>query len=71
MAKARINLKVFRISKQLSQGEMAEKLGMSRSNYAAIETGSRNGLQEFWINLQKIFELSDGEAWRLMQKNEE
>lgn len=71
MSKTRLNLKIFRMKMMLKQEEMAEKLGMSRSHYASIENGSRNGTQEFWFNLQKVFDLSDEEAWGLMRKNED
>lgn len=65
----RINLKVFRTKEQLSQGEIAEKVGYSRTAYTAIENGSREGKMEFWDTLQKAFDIPDADMWDLM-KNE-
>lgn len=66
----RLKLKAFRASKGLSQQEMAEKLGCTRSRYAGIEAGRRNGAQEFWTTLQQTFSISDDEMWGLMSKEE-
>ncbi len=64
----RLKLKAFRASKGLSQQEMADKLGCSRSRYAGIEAGKRNGAQKFWETLQQTFNISDDEMWGLMNK---
>jgi len=66
----RLKLKVFRVSKGLSQQEMAEKLGCSRSRYAGIEAGKRDGAQKFWKTLQQTFNISDDKMWGLMNKEE-
>lgn len=71
MANVRLNLKLFRIAKQMTQGDMAEKLGVSRGMYCNIEKGIRDSSQDFWLNLQKTFNLPDAEMWGLMQKNED
>ena len=65
----RMNLKVFRIKKGLSQTEIAEKIGYSRATYTAIESGKRDGRQSFWIALQKAFNIPDAEMWS-MKRNE-
>lgn len=65
----RLKLKAFRASKGLSQQEMADKLGCSRSRYAGIEAGKRNGAQKFWETLQQTFNISDDEMWGLMNKD--
>lgn len=54
----------------MSQQEMAEKLGCTRSRYAGIEAGRRNGAQEFWATLQQTFNISDDEMWGLMSREE-
>lgn len=51
----RTQLKLFRVSQHLTQGEMAEKCGTSRNNYNFIEQGKRDGSADFWFNLQKEF----------------
>jgi DNA-binding XRE family transcriptional regulator len=66
----RTNLKVFRVKKHLTQTEMAEKIGYLRQTYAAIENGKRDGRQAFWCDLQKAFNLSDGDVWALMKNDE-
>lgn len=65
----RLKLKSLRAGRDLSQDEMAEKLEVSRGTYADIENGTRDGSVEFWLNLAKLFELSDSEVVELM-KNE-
>lgn len=65
----RTNLKVFRIRQQLTQDEIADKIGCPRSTYSAIESGQRTGRPAFWQDLQKAFYIPDAEIWGLM-KNE-
>ena len=64
----RKNLKVFRAKQDLTQAEMSGKLNYSRSQYALIERGDRDGTQAFWNNLQTVFSVSDEEMWKLMKK---
>lgn len=66
----RLNLKVFRVGKNLTQDEIAEKIGCKRSTYSAVEKGARSGKQTFWQALQTAFEIPDSELWRL-SKNED
>lgn len=61
----RNELKVFRVKNQLTQKEIASKLGVSHSAYNLIETGKRNGTIKFWEKLQKEFNLDGGELWNL------
>ena len=51
----RTNLKVFRVKLKLSQAQIAEKIGVNRGTYAAIEKGARNGSYKFWTALQIAF----------------
>ena len=62
-------LYMFRHSKRLSQGKMAEKIGCSRKTYAAIEAGEREGSLLFWFGLQAAFGVSDDEILALMRSN--
>ncbi len=64
----RHELKIFRVTQNLKQEEMADKLGVSTSTYNRIEMGETRGSQMFWVTLQEVFKLEDGEVWRL-QKN--
>lgn len=64
----RTELKIFRIKQNLSQQEMADKIGCKRSTYSAIEKGIRDGKQDFWLALQKAFVIPDGDIWGLMHK---
>lgn len=66
----RTNLKVFRVKRNLSQEQMADKIGCNRVTYSAIENGRRNGKQSFWVAFQKAFDIPDNEVWQLI-KNEE
>ena len=66
----RVNLKVLRVRMNLNQAEMAEKCGIGRVSYAAIERGDRGGSMKFWKNLQNAFNIPDEKMFSLM-KNEE
>lgn len=66
----RKNLKVFRVQNDLTQAEIAEKIGCTRATYSAIENGVREGRKTFWNDLQKALNVPDTEMWAL-QKNEE
>lgn len=64
----RLNLKIFRISHDLTQEEMAEKIGVSRMTYSNVESGRRGGqLDVFWNNLQKAFNVPDSEMYNIMK----
>ena len=66
----RKNLKIFRVQNDLTQGGMADKIGVTRATYAAVENGIRNGGSKMvWMKLQQAFNIPDGEMWAL-QKDE-
>lgn len=65
----RRNLKVFRVQHNLTQDEMANKIGCTRATYSSIECGKREGRKTFWSDLQKAFLIPDSEMWAL-QKDE-
>lgn len=64
--KKRIALKQFRIGLRLTQQDMADKLGISRVKYIAIENGQRYGTVEFWRTFQKAFAVADEQMWKLV-----
>lgn len=64
----RMNLKLFRTGRKLSQQEMADMLDVPRQNYAMVERGQRRGSDEFWEKLQTVFGVPDADMWKLMQK---
>lgn len=63
----RHNLYLFRCDKKLTQGEMAELLGVSRVTYSYIEHGERSGTFNFWSNLQKAFNVPDEKMFTLQK----
>lgn len=63
----RKNLKVFRVQNDMTQDEIAEKIGCTRATYSAIESGKREGRRSFWEEFQKAFNVSGAEMWALMQ----
>ena len=67
----RTNLKCFRVKQHLTQEQMAEKIGITRCNYAAIELGTRNGREFFWESLQKAFNIPDEDMWMLKKKDDQ
>lgn len=61
----RQKLKLFRITHNLTQRDIAKKLNVSLSTYNLIEQGKRRGSQEFWLKLQQEFNLDGGKVWEL------
>lgn len=61
----RLKLKTFRVSQNLTQQQMADKMGVSVCTYNLIENGKRRGSQAFWGKLQKEFNLEGGFVWLL------
>ena len=47
----RMNLKLMRVSENLSAQQLADKLKISRTSYCAIENGSKN---PSWETIKKI-----------------
>lgn len=67
----RRNLKVLRARHGLNIGDMAKKIGVSRSTYAEIESGKRGCSQSFLNKLQSAFYIPDAEMWELTKIYEE
>ena len=47
----RMNLKLLRVRENLSAQQIADRLGISRTSYCAIENGSKN---PSWTTIKKI-----------------
>lgn len=65
-----MNLKGLRASRDLSQQEMADRLGISRSTYSMIEQGRRNGSGVLWTKLRDEFGLSPEQVFEVMKEVE-
>ena len=65
-SKKRIKLKQLRVGLDLSQEQIAERLNVSRSMYAAIENGQRYGTLKFWRNLQETLAVPKDEVYEMM-----
>lgn len=63
----RLSLKLFRVSRNLTQKEFAQTIGAGRAMYSLIEKGDRFGSFDFWLNLQKAFDIPDEEMFKLMK----
>lgn len=61
----RKQLKVFRVLHDMSQCQIAEKLGYGRAYYGHVEGGLQRGSAEFWQRMQTVFGLSDAEVEEL------
>lgn len=61
----RVELRVLRVKNSLTQRDLAAKTGVSVSTYNLIEQGKRRGSNEFWLKIQKLFNLDGGEVWNL------
>lgn len=66
----RTHLKLLRVKHHLTQEQMAERIGCTRTTYATIETGERNGRDYFWESLQKAFDIPDEDMWKLKKKDQ-
>lgn len=64
----RKNLKIFRIEHDLTQNDMANKIGCSRDAYSAIETGSRDPSYDFMEKLQTAFDVPTERMWALLER---
>lgn len=62
-------LKNLRLSRGMTQNDVAELANCTRSHYSLIETGRRKGSREFWGNIQTAFNLTDGEVWGLIKND--
>lgn len=65
----RTNLKILRVKNNLTQEDMANKIGCSRVAYSNIERGIRQGSASVWNSVQQVFNIKDEDMWELM-KNE-
>lgn len=63
----RNNLKEFRIKLGLSQEEIGTMFNLSRQQWCNVEAGRRKGSGEFWLSLQKKFNLNNEETLKLME----
>lgn len=55
----------LRVDHDLTQPQIAERLGVSTATYNLIENGKRRGSQYFWIKLKKEFNLGGEVMWKL------
>lgn len=63
----RTDLKVLRVKNRLTQQQLADQLGVSVTTYNFVEQGKRRGTHKFWVDLQRLLKLEDGEVWKLQQ----
>lgn len=62
---------MLRVKHDLSQQEMADKLGVARQTYGDIENGNASGSMKFWEAFQVEFSIPDAEMWELMKLEQE
>lgn len=63
----RTELKVLRVRQNLTQREMAARLGITTANYCLIENGRSGGSRSTWDKLKRAFGLSASELIRLKE----
>ena len=71
MKNLRDNLYEFRVTRKLSQDDLAKMIGVSRKTYWSIEKGLSDGSLRFWRRLQEVFGLSSLELVELMKNAED
>lgn len=64
----RKNMKIFRIEHDLTQSDMADRIGCSRDAYGAIESGRRDPSYGLMKNLQIAFNVPNERMWGLMER---
>lgn len=64
----RKNLKIFRIEQDLTQSDMAQRIGCSRDAYSAIESGARNPSYDFMESLHIAFSVPAERMWTLLER---
>lgn len=52
----------------LTQKEMAEKIGISEGSYNLIENGKRHGANKTWNKIQTLFGLTDADVWKMQNQ---
>ena len=52
----------------LTQDEIAKRIGISKAAYCNIERGIRFGSVATWEKIQTLFNLTDDEVWKLIKK---
>lgn len=62
----RKELKKMRIDKELSQKEMAEKLGISAGSYCLIESGQRYCNLKTWVKIKDILNIPNERMWDII-----
>lgn len=67
----RRELKVLRAKHGLTQAQMSEKIGVSRSIYSQVETGQRRCTLDFLEKLQTAFHIPNAEIWKYSKIFEE
>ena len=63
----RTGLKLFRVKNHLTQQQVAERVGVSRQVYGKIEGGISRGNTNFWVTLQRVFNIPDEYMYSLMK----
>ncbi|AVJ48881.1 hypothetical protein [Lactobacillus phage PMBT4] len=63
----RTNLKVFRIKHNLTQEELAEKLGVSAAHYGSVERGTYDPSYKM---MASFFKLYPQESFRIFDKED-
>jgi DNA-binding XRE family transcriptional regulator len=66
---ARTNLKVFRVSKNMTQDEMSKDIGYCRTTFCEIESGKREGRASFWKAIKNAYDLDD-DTLNVLKKND-
>ena len=63
----RTGLKMFRVKNHLTQQQVAERVGISRQVYSKIERGVSQGNANFWVTLQRCFNIPDEYMYTLIK----
>lgn len=61
----RKNLIIFRVQRDLTQTDMAEKLGFSRQHYSRVENGKQDVSLRFLVKLCEVFGITLDKAEEL------
>lgn len=64
---ADFNVALFNLRKQrdMSSTRLGNAVGFTRQYVARVESGKSDGKKEFWLGVQKVFDIPDEDMWKI------
>lgn len=65
MSDFNVTLVNLRKMKNMSQEHLSRNIGFSRQYIARVESGESEGKKDFWLAIQRVFDVPDNKMWKL------